>query len=45
MTEKGKNDYFFLHSEAFYAEDASRISNSALRSIEFVTLLHKFLVE
>ncbi len=45
MTEKEKNDYFFLHSEVFYAEAASRISNSALRSIEFVTLLHKFLVE
>ncbi len=35
----------FLHSEALCAEDASRISDSALRSTEFVTLQHKFLDE
>ena len=39
------SSHFYLHSEAFYAEDASRISYSALRSTEFVTLRHKFLVE
>ncbi len=37
--------HIYLHSEALCAEDASRISDSALRSIEFVTLRHKFLVE
>jgi hypothetical protein len=37
--------HFSLHSEALCVEDASRISNSALRSTEFVTLRHKFLVE
>jgi hypothetical protein len=30
--------HFFLHSEAFCAENAGGISNSALRSKEFVTL-------
>ena len=29
-------DHFFLYSKAFYAEDAGRISDSVLRSIEFI---------